>query len=403
MGSKLIAGATCLLFLLLSVSKAQGAIFGTKKFDVKKYGAKADGKTDDSQAINSAWQDACESKIASTVVIGKGKYMVGPVKFQGPCKNPITVKVQGNIKAPVDIDRFQLQDGWIVFKNINGLQVFGGGTFDGQGSIHWSKYNCVRTGRCKSLPSNIRFTSLSNSKIQEITSLNSKFYHMTVFNCNNITLENVVINAPETSLNTDGIHVGRSTEVKITGAKIKTGDECVSIGEGSQQVAIERVTCGPGHGISIGSLGRYHDEQPVVGVKVRNCRLTSTTNGIRIKTWPASPTGIASNLHFEDITMNNVSNPIHINQQYCPYNKCQAKIPSRVKIHSVSFKNIRGTSATKLAVKLICSKGVPCQNVSLGNINLKYNGSQDKTTSECVNVKPRILGKMVPPGCVTSV
>ncbi|XP_050205673.1 exopolygalacturonase clone GBGA483-like [Mercurialis annua] len=399
--SKMLAGATCLLFLLLLITKAQGV----KRFDVKKYGAKADGKTDDSEAIKSAWKDACESKLASTVVIGKGKYMVGPLKFKGPCKNPITIQVHGNIKAPVDIERFVSQDGWIVFKNINGLQVLGSGSFDGQGSIHWSKTNCVKKGKCSSLPSNIRFTKLSNTKIQDITSLNSKLYHMTVLNCNNITLENVVINAPEKSLNTDGIHIGRSNEVKIIGAKIKTGDECVSIGEGSQQVAIEKVHCGPGHGISIGSLGRYHDEQPVNGVKVKNCTLTNTSNGLRIKTWPASPTGIASNLHFEDIIMDNVSNPVHIDQQYCPYNKCQAKIPSRVKIHSVSFKNIRGTSATKLAVKLNCSKGMPCQNVSIGNINLKYsvNGKQQgKSTSECVNVKPRIIGKMVPPGCAKS-
>ena len=142
---------------------------------------------------------------------------------------------------------------------------------------------------------------------------------MNILNCDNVTFQNIVINAPKNSLNTDGIHIGRSTMANITGATIKTGDDCVSLGDGCQQINVEKVTCGPGHDISIGSLGRYHDEQPVIGVKVRNCTLTNTENGVRIKAWPASPSGEASNVNFEDIIMNNVSNPILIDQEYCPY------------------------------------------------------------------------------------
>lgn len=135
-----------------------------------------------------------------------------------------------------------------------------------------------------------------------------------------------MINAPKNSLNNDGIHIGRSTMVNITGATIKTGDDFVSLGDGCQQINVEKVTCGPGHGISIGSLGRYHDEQPVIGVTVRNCTLTNTENGVRIKTWPASPSGVASSVNFEDIIMNNVSNPILIDQENCSYNNCLAKV-----------------------------------------------------------------------------
>uniref|UniRef100_A0A7N0VFW4 Uncharacterized protein n=1 Tax=Kalanchoe fedtschenkoi TaxID=63787 RepID=A0A7N0VFW4_KALFE len=45
-------------------------------------------------------------------------------------------------------------------------------------------------------------------------------------------------------------------------------------------------------------------------------------------------------------------------------------IPSKVKISNVSFKNIWGTTTTREAVNLICSKGFPCQNVEVGNIDL---------------------------------
>ncbi|KAF5482575.1 hypothetical protein F2P56_003133 [Juglans regia] len=393
----LMAGATCLLILiLLSVIRiAHGA-----DFNIKNFGAKADGKSDDSQAISTAWKAACVSTDPSTVLIPNGKYMVGSLTFQGPCKAPVSLQVQGNLLSPIDLNIFNSPNGWISFQNIDRLMVSGAGTFDGQGSLAWSQNNCSKTGTCNSMPINLAFTSITNSKIQDISSLNSKLFHMNILQCKNVTLQHIIIRAPQESLNTDGIHIGLSSGINVTGADIKTGDDCVSLGDGSQQINIEKVTCGPGHGISVGSLGKYHNEQPVRGVTVRNCTLTSTMFGVRVKTWPDSPSGVASHLLFEDIVMNNVSTPLLIDQEYCPYDHCKAEVPSRVKISNVSFKNIRGTSATKLAVKLTCSRRIPCKNVQMSDISLQYNGKDGPITSECKNVlKPSASGKLNPPAC----
>ena len=54
--------------------------------------------------------------------------------------------------APIDLNKFNPQDHWTVFQNIDGLMVSGGGTFDGQGSLAWSQNNCAKTGICDSLP-----------------------------------------------------------------------------------------------------------------------------------------------------------------------------------------------------------------------------------------------------------
>ncbi|RWW21978.1 hypothetical protein GW17_00013846 [Ensete ventricosum] len=81
------------------------------------------------------------------------------------------------------------------------------------------------------------------------------------------------------------------------------------------------------HGISIGSLGKNVGEKDVIGVKVRKCNLTSTTNGLRIKTWQSSPTKLtATDFLFEHIIMNNVYNPIIIDQNYCPNTNCLTKV-----------------------------------------------------------------------------
>ncbi|ONI18231.1 hypothetical protein PRUPE_3G203800 [Prunus persica] len=69
------------------------------------------------------------------VVIAKGNYLAGAVKFQGPCKAPVSVRVKGTLQALAEPEKLKSQDGWVVFQNIDGLTVSGGGTFDGQGSI----------------------------------------------------------------------------------------------------------------------------------------------------------------------------------------------------------------------------------------------------------------------------
>ncbi|KAJ4721183.1 putative Pectin lyase-like superfamily protein [Melia azedarach] len=369
-------------------------------FNVKDFGARADGIADDSKAFESAWREACNWNGNSKVLVPLGKYLVKFVVFQGPCKAPLSFQLDGFVQAPPGLSKLENKESWITFQYLRNFTLTGKGTFHGQGQTAWPENQCHKNSDCK-LPISIRFSFLNDSTISGIQSIDSKYFHMNILGCYNLNLDNIKISAHKDSPNTDGIHIGRSSGVVISHSVIATGDDCVSLGDGSQNILVSNVMCGPGHGISIGSLGKYKNEEDVVGLTVRNCTFTDTSNGVRIKTWPDSQPGIASNFTFEDLVMNNVENPIVIDQQYCPHSSCNIKVPSRVKISNVSFRNIRGTSSTKVAISLVCSQETPCKNVEIGDINLLYNGLQDKglATSSCSNVKPILLGKQIPATC----
>ncbi|CAL2236931.1 unnamed protein product [Prunus armeniaca] len=398
MAVKLSFLAMLLCLLLASTPKGHASVFDVTSAT---YGAKPG--SDVSTALAKAWSDACASPSASKVVVPSGTYKLKEANFRGPCKAPIEMQVQGTLQAPADAGQLTRSDTWVGFQYVDMLTLSGGGTFDGQGALSWNQNDCHKNKNCKPIPVNLRFEFLTNSKVQDITSLNSKFFHMHVFRCNHTTFQQLTITAPDDSRNTDGIHIGASTGINITHAKIGTGDDCISIGDDSHEITVTDVTCGPGHGISIGSLGKYKDEKDVTGIIVKNCTLTNTDNGVRIKTFPDSPSpSTASGIHYEDIIMVNVSNPILVDQLYCPYTQCEQKPPSKVKISNVSFKNIKGSSFTPLAVKLVCTTGIPCENVELTDIDLTYGGDKGPLTSMCSNVKPTITGVTKALGCATS-
>uniref|UniRef100_A0A803LUS2 Polygalacturonase n=1 Tax=Chenopodium quinoa TaxID=63459 RepID=A0A803LUS2_CHEQI len=353
-------------------------------FDIWNHGAKPD--RDATQAFLSAWKAACAATTPTTVLVPKGSYVLNAIKLQGPCKSRVTLEILGNFRAPADPVLFKGEDTWVKIQNVDGLTITapkGAGVFDGQGYMAWTMNNCSKTGKCNSLP-----------YVQLLDEFSDSWHNFA-----RLIMHDITISAPKTSLNTDGIHVGRSDGVNITLAQIGTGDDCVSIGDGAKNVHIEQVTCGPGHGISVGSLGRYPNEEPVQDITVKGCTIKNTDNGVRVKTWHNSYQGVVTGLHFEDITVENVLNPIIVDQEYCPYNHCVQKTPSKVKLSDIRFKNVRGTSGSKEAVKVVCSSGVPCEKIQLTDINLTYTGEDGPAVSMCKNVRPVATGKQIPPAC----
>ncbi|XP_074330133.1 polygalacturonase-like [Apium graveolens] len=344
--------------------------------------------------VNKAWTDACNSKAPAKLLVPRGEWLVGELKFTGPCTNPapITIEVQGTLKAKPDLGSFP-SGMWInIFQT--SVQMIGGGTLHGQGEAVW---NTKKPGD-NAFPDSVVFSQCKSSSIENIKIVNSKGFNLKAVQSDGFKANMLNISCAEDSSNTDGIHIGKLKGVSITNTVISVGDDCISVGDDSRDITITNVTCGPGHGISIGSLGRSPDEKDVKNVAVSNCTFRNTANGARIKTFHESPVLQASNISFTDIILDKVFNPIIIDQNYF------AKKPgaSKVKITGVHYKNFKGSSMSNKAIILKCSDAVPCEAIDFTDIDLTYAGESavDKDLkSECVNAKPKFGGKMNPVGC----
>uniref|UniRef100_M8BCH0 Polygalacturonase n=1 Tax=Aegilops tauschii TaxID=37682 RepID=M8BCH0_AEGTA len=385
-------------------------------FDVDDYGASAGG--DATEAFLAAWKDACNSSSdPSLFLVPEGKtYLLMPLSFGGPCRSTtITAmvsqatgdrsqyyayrspsacsvrdvyvagdQIRGTLEAPsnrsvwLDGDR---RERWITFEDVDGLHVMGGGTLNGHGQEWW--INSCKVNKSMAM----YFRSCNHLVVDDLEVKDSMQMHVVIASCWKAAVSRLFVTAPGWSPNTDGIHVSNSREVSITNCIISTGDDCISIVSGSEFVRASGIYCGPGHGISIGSLGANKSLAHVSDVLVEKATLVGTTNGVRIKTWQGGE-GSAERITFQDIKMYNVTNPIIIDQNYCDSKKPCSEEDSAVAISDIRYNNIHGTSLSKVAVKFICSSAVHCDGIVMQDVSLV---GQKGAYLKCSSVNARVI------------
>ncbi|KAI3430145.1 uncharacterized protein J3R85_008159 [Psidium guajava] len=379
------------IFMLLSGSPSP-ADAASVQYDVVSLGAKADGKTDSSKAFLSAWESACGSSSAATVYVPEGRFLVQSASFDGPCKNSaITMRIDGTLVAPTDYN----SDNWIMLRHVTGSPCWEG-PWTGK-----ARASGLVSPPARAALAVLRYSfEISNSQnvlVSGLSSLDSQMFHIVINGCQDVKMQGVKVSASGTSPNTDGIHVSASTGVTILNSKIGTGDDCVSIGPGSNNLWIENVVCGPGHGISIGSLGKDQQEDGVQNVTVTTVTFTGTQNGVRIKSWAKPSNSFARNILFQHAIMNNVQNPIIIDQNYCPGSSCPNQ-GSGVRVSDVTYQDIHGTSATEVAVKFDCSSEYPCTGIRMEDVKLSYRNQV--ATASCSHAGGTASGTEEPTSCL---
>jgi polygalacturonase len=326
----------CLLMLaaglIPSASRAADAP-PAKVFDVREFGAKGDGKTLDTVAIQKAL-DECGNAGGGLVRFPAGTYLSKPITLR--TKTTVQLDEGAMLQATGDQSAF-LKSGtnWLAARSsgefipfIGGrdlvdVTITGRGTIDGAGANWWEAAEDARRktpGYTLPRPNIIVLTGCKNLRVENITIQNSPKYHLVPTDCDGVVISNVTILAPAGAANTDAIDPSICRNVLITKCRIDVGDDNVAIKSGrkipGREFACENITVTDcifqhGHGMSIGG----ETAGGVRNVTVRNCTFENTENGIRIKSQRGRG-GTMENISYSDLTMKNVDPAITLTCYY---------------------------------------------------------------------------------------
>ena len=246
------------------------------------------------------------------------------------------------------------------------MVVTGTGTLDGKGAQYWDGQG---SNGGKTKPKFFSAHNMDGGRIEKITILNGPVQIFSI-QSDNIAIDSVTVNdkagATGGGHNTDAFDIGNSNGVTITNSLIDNQDDCVAINSGSN-INISGLTCNGGHGISVGSVGG-RSNNVVSNVSVKNCKVSNSQNGLRIKT-VYDATGDVSNINWSGIQLSGITDyGIVIQQDY--ENGSPTGTPTNgVVINGVTATDVTGTvTGDAQQVKILC--GTQCSKFKFSNVKL---------------------------------
>jgi polygalacturonase len=359
-----------------------------KTCNPRDFGAKADGITKDTAAIQKAI-DTCTAKGAGTVKVSGGVFVTGPLVL----KSNLTLVIDKDATLLGSPDRddyghttFARHDTVMPLlgaTNAENITITGGGTIDGNGHIWWEYVRGLNDagvlGTDHPRPMGLVFDHSKHIRVEDVTVQNAGFWQIVPYYADDLQFRNIRILAPH-SPNTDAIDPFSSSNIIIDHVFSSVGDDNIAIKSGainspgpdapSKNITITDCTFEQGHGLSIGS----EVAGGVQNVHAERIHFKGTDQGIRIKSNRDRGNDI-SNLSFKDIDMVDVKTAILISEYYPkvlpPEGGAEAAPVGRLtpKFHDISIENVTATGSTTAGV-IIGLPESPILRLTLKNVHI---------------------------------
>jgi len=343
------------------LARIKAPTFPKRDFEVTRYGAKGDGKTNCTQAIRQAIA-ACTKAGGGRVVVPAGRFLTGAVHLDNNVNLYIsegaTLAFSQDPKdyLPLVYTRFEGTEcmnysPFIYAWEKTNIGVSGPGTLDGQADCdHW--WNFVGRANCGGGPGKpnhnadrkrivemgdndvpvkdrifgpghylrpnfIQPYRSTNFVIEDVTIKNSPMWEINPVLCKNVTVRGVKVETH--GFNNDGCDPESCTDVLIENCIFDTGDDCIAIKSGRNQdgrrvnkpcenIVVRNCNMKDGHGgVSIGS----EVSGGIRNVFVDTCKMDSPhlQRALRIKT-NSYRGGKIENIYFRNTTVGQVAEAV---------------------------------------------------------------------------------------------
>lgn len=424
------------------LARIKPPVFPKRDFDITKYGAKPDAKTDCTDAIREAIAE-CNKRGGGRVVVPQGEFLTGAVELKSNVNLHIaegaTLRFTWETtKYPAVFTRWEGMECMnyspflYAFEQEN-IGITGKGTIDGNADQeHWWPWKGNKQGGYKSGPTQkpdrdklyemvaggvpvkdrvfgpghylrpqfIQPYRCKNIIIDGVRLLNSPMWQVTPALCENVTVSNLYISS--FGPNTDGCDPESCKDVLIRNCFFNTGDDCIAIKSGrnddgrrlhapSENIVIQGCHMKDGHGgITVGS----EISGGCRNVFAEDCQLDSPhlDSALRIKN-NAMRGGLLENIHARNMTVGQVRlAAVTVDFNYEEGAKGKYKPVCR----NISVINMK-SQKSRYALDLQGFQDAPIENVSL--TDCEFNGVEEGNAIANVNGlklnNVRINGKLV--------
>jgi polygalacturonase len=367
------------------LSRIKAPTFPNRDFEITKYGAVADGKADNTEAIRKAIV-ACNAAGGGRVVVARGVFLTGAVHLKSNVN--LHISEGATLKfipepakyLPVVLTRFEGTECMnyspliYAFEQQN-LAITGKGVLDGSAAAeNWWAWK--RTGNDdvrrllefndKGTPvaervfgegSKLRVNFIQpyrsrNILIEDVTINNSPMWEINPVLCTNVTVRGVTVvsHGP----NNDGCNPESSRDVLIENCVFDTGDDCIAIKSGrnddgrrigvpSENIIVRNSIMKDGHG---GVVMGSEISGGVRNVFVENCKMDSPNldRALRFKS-NAKRGGIVENIFMRNVEIGRVAEAIvTVDFLY----ETGADGPHKPVVRNVVIENVRSASSPRV-------------------------------------------------------
>lgn len=379
--------------------------------NVKRFGAKGDGTSLDTNAIQAAIL-ACPDH--GRVFIPKGTYLSGPIflrsnitiefeegaRLLGSADKSIYPVLPGVTYTADEKDEYNLGS-WegnplniyasiVTGVNVENIKIIGKGIVDGGASKeNWWKNPKGYKGVFR--PRGLFLNHCKNVEIQGMTFTNTPSWNLHPYFSDNLRFIDMKLINPKDSPNTDGCDPESCKNVDILGVFFSVGDDCIAIKSGkiymgrkhkkpSENFNIRNCSMNFGHGsIVLGSemSGGIKD------ITVSQCLFNKTDRGLRIKTRRGrGKDAVIDGITFENIKMVDVLTPLVVNMFYfCDpdghteyvYSKEKLPVDERTPyLGKFHFKDIDCDNVNVAAGTFYGLPEAPIASIDIENVSFKY-------------------------------
>ncbi|MHC4627871.1 MAG: glycoside hydrolase family 28 protein [Planctomycetota bacterium] len=361
---------------LLTVNRASGT---EAVYDVRDYGAKADGKVLSTRAIQSAI-DECAAAGGGTVYFPPGKWLSGTLYLS----DHVTLRLDSGStllgsRDPNDYARRRGDfSSWslVAGKDLQHIAIRGSGTIDVQGSaFRWKD---------RPRPKGMYIESCRDITIEGVSMRSAGSWMQHYVDCERLTVRDISV-FNHVAYNNDGLNIDSCRDVRITGCVIDSDDDAIVLKSRSlkpcENVTIANcVVSSHCNAIKMGteSGGGFQN------ITVTNCTICSPRyskvtygrqRGLAGLALEIVDGGTLDRVAISNVVMKGVSVPIFMRlgnraRQY----GSGGRQPGVGTFRNVVVNNIVATEVSSIGCSITGLPGHPVENVSLSNVKLTFEG-----------------------------